>query len=94
MGDEDQAFVALEKNFELGDRDWLYLEQDPWFESLRDDPRFHEQERRMQAIVDAQAANVRALLATHDINALLAPVIEVHASARAPEPDEETAGSP
>jgi hypothetical protein len=64
---------------------------DAWA-ALRDDPRFQDQERRMQAIVDGKAANIRDLLATHDIDALLAPVIEVHAAARAPEAEEQTAG--
>ena len=41
-GRPDDAFVELEKDVELGDTDWVYLEDDPWFESLRSDPRFTE----------------------------------------------------
>jgi serine/threonine protein kinase/Flp pilus assembly protein TadD len=44
----DEAFVALERNYELGDRDFGYLQNDPWFESLRDEPRFGELILRMK----------------------------------------------
>ncbi len=47
-GDADRAFAALERDFELGDRDWAYLEQDGWFEALRKDPRFAEIIARMK----------------------------------------------
>jgi serine/threonine protein kinase/Flp pilus assembly protein TadD len=40
MGRTEEAFAALEKDFELGDRDHLYLASDRWFESLRGDARF------------------------------------------------------
>ena len=66
---------------------------DAW-EALRDDPRFRGQERRMQAIVEGRAANVRELLTAYDIDTLLAPVIEVHAAAQAPEQEEQVAGNP
>lgn len=39
-GRADEAFKSLQKDFDLGDRDWQYLASDRWFESLRSDPRF------------------------------------------------------
>ncbi len=40
MGNKEKALDALAKDVELGDTDWEYLVADPWFESLRGDPRF------------------------------------------------------
>lgn len=40
LGRREEALLALEKDFELGDRDHEYLAGDPWFEPLRKDPRF------------------------------------------------------
>jgi len=48
----DDAFPALERDFELGDNDWAYLESDPWFDSLHDDPRFANLIGRMQAAAE------------------------------------------
>ena len=42
------AFMELKKDVDLGDPDWGYLEDDPWFESLRSDPRFAEVIDRMK----------------------------------------------
>ena len=39
-GRTDDALAALERDVALGDRDWLYLGQDPWFATLRHDRRF------------------------------------------------------
>ena len=39
-GRQEEALEALRKDLELGDRDWEYLESDPWFESLHSDPQF------------------------------------------------------
>jgi TolB-like protein len=50
------------------------------WEALKDDPRYQELLRRQEAAVERKAANIRALLASHDIDRLLAPVIEVHAA--------------
>ncbi len=41
-GDADKAFAALQRDYELGDNDWAYLQEDDWFQSLRGDPRFAE----------------------------------------------------
>jgi hypothetical protein len=49
LGRADDAFDALEADYRLGDRDWAYLADDDWFESLRDDPRFGELIERMKA---------------------------------------------
>jgi len=48
--------------------------------SLESDPRFEQQLRRQRATAARITANIRALLATHDIDELLAPVIEMHAA--------------
>jgi tetratricopeptide (TPR) repeat protein len=39
-GNAPAAFEALSKDVALGDTDWEYLETDPWFAPLRQDPRF------------------------------------------------------
>jgi len=47
-GRPDEALAALRKDVELGDRDWEYLETDPWFASLRSDARFRDLVERMR----------------------------------------------
>jgi pentatricopeptide repeat protein len=57
----------------------------PWGMEWRDlegDPRYQRQLSRQKALVDHRAANIRALLATHDMDQLLAPVIEAHTVGR------------
>jgi len=49
LGRADEALAALERDFELGDRDWQYLSQDAWFASLRADPRFGALVERMRS---------------------------------------------
>jgi serine/threonine protein kinase/Flp pilus assembly protein TadD len=44
----DDALAALEKDLELGDTDHQYLATDPWFEILREDPRFRSLLTRMK----------------------------------------------
>jgi tetratricopeptide (TPR) repeat protein len=48
LGRGDDAFAALERDFDLGDRDWEYLVDDPWFAELRGDLRFADLVRRMK----------------------------------------------
>jgi tetratricopeptide (TPR) repeat protein len=48
-GRREEALLALERDFELGDRDYQYLETDDWFDSLRADPSFQELLERMKA---------------------------------------------
>jgi serine/threonine protein kinase/tetratricopeptide (TPR) repeat protein len=50
LGRSDAAFAALEEDVRLGDRDWRYLSGDPWFESLRGDPRFSALIERMRRL--------------------------------------------
>jgi len=45
----DEALLALERDFELGDYDYEYLLADPWFQSIREDPRFVALVERMRA---------------------------------------------
>jgi hypothetical protein len=48
-GETDDALAALERDVELGDRDVEFLQGDPAFESLHDDPRFRASIERMRA---------------------------------------------
>lgn len=47
LGDKDQAFALLEKTFQQRGVHLLYLKVEPMFDSLRNDPRFHDLVRRM-----------------------------------------------
>jgi tetratricopeptide (TPR) repeat protein len=47
-GRTEEALAALARDIELGDRDFGYLESDPWFESLRDEPAFQAILERMK----------------------------------------------
>jgi Tfp pilus assembly protein PilF len=47
LGDKDQAFAALEKAYQLRDTNLIYLKVDPYFVSLRADPRFSKLLRQM-----------------------------------------------
>ena len=49
LGDKDKAFELLEKAYEQHAWQMIFLETDPQFDSLRDDPRFHDLIRRIQA---------------------------------------------
>lgn len=51
----DDALRSLERDLELGDHDWQYLQSDRWFEGLRADPRFVELIERMKAAATAEA---------------------------------------
>jgi tetratricopeptide (TPR) repeat protein len=35
LGRSEEACAALQRDLELGDKDWQYLSNDPWFESMR-----------------------------------------------------------
>lgn len=48
-GRSEEALIALERDFELGDRDADYLERDDWFRSLRSSARFRRIVQRMRA---------------------------------------------
>jgi len=48
-GRAEESLAALERDFELGDRDYAYLLSDAWFETLRDDPRFRDLIARMRS---------------------------------------------
>jgi len=47
LGDKDQAFEQLEREFEERGGGMIWLNAYPWFDPLRDDPRFHDLLRRM-----------------------------------------------
>ncbi|NIM01721.1 MAG: protein kinase [Acidobacteria bacterium] len=55
LGRHDESLAALERDLELGDADWQYLEADAWFESLRDDPRFRDLLKRMKTAAGEDA---------------------------------------
>jgi Flp pilus assembly protein TadD len=40
LGRADEALAALQRDFELGDRNYEYLQNDDWFAPLRADSRF------------------------------------------------------
>ena len=40
LGRRGEALAALQRDLELGDNDWQYLNKDPWFDGLRADPQF------------------------------------------------------
>ena len=52
LGRDDEALAALERDFELGDRDWEYLAGDRWFESLQGNDRFGGLLERMRQVDD------------------------------------------
>jgi tetratricopeptide (TPR) repeat protein len=47
VGDADQAFQWLERGYQQRDGDMLWLENSPWFDPFRSDPRFQDLLRRM-----------------------------------------------
>lgn len=47
LGDKDQAFAALEKEYELRSVGIPSLKVNPWYDSLRSDPRFVNLLRRI-----------------------------------------------
>ncbi|MEE9292060.1 MAG: protein kinase [Acidobacteriota bacterium] len=51
----DEALDALERDFTLGDTDHEYLASDPWFEPLREDPRFTSLLDRMKRAASEEA---------------------------------------
>jgi tetratricopeptide (TPR) repeat protein len=54
LGQSDAALGELEKDLALGDTDWGYLEQDEWFQALRQDPRFLDLLARMKRTAGGQ----------------------------------------
>jgi serine/threonine protein kinase/Flp pilus assembly protein TadD len=48
LGRSDEALAALERDVQLGDTEWEYLERDRWFAGLNDDPRFRALVERMK----------------------------------------------
>ena len=51
----DEALDALERDFTLGDTDHEYLASGPWFEPLREDPRFTSLLDRMKRAASEEA---------------------------------------
>jgi adenylate cyclase len=47
LGDKDKAFEELNKAFEVRDWELYRLNADPYWNSLRDDPRFREMLKRL-----------------------------------------------
>ena len=48
-GESDDAFRVLERAFQLGYREWRHMETDHDLDPIRDDPRYDDLLRRMQA---------------------------------------------
>lgn len=59
------------------------------WQALEDDPRRQRLLDRQEATLARIAANIRAMLASHDIDRLLAPVIEVHAASYKAKPSSQ-----
>lgn len=87
-GQDDEALRMLKMSIDYGG--WILIDDSSWFAedlgvdpwaSLRGDPRFERQWQRARARADQISDNIRALLATHDIDALLVPVIEMQKAA-------------
>ena len=51
-GEPDDAFLALERAFQLGYREWHHMETDHDLDAIRDDPRYDGLVQRMQAEED------------------------------------------
>lgn len=64
----------VEKESDKDESDWGV------WGKLKGDDRFESLVRRQSAMKDQMAANILSLLATHDMDQLLAPVIEMHAA--------------
>lgn len=56
-GRSDEAFAALERDLASGDTDDRYLATDPWFDAVRDDPRFADVLGRMRAAASHESAD-------------------------------------
>ncbi|HEX7313975.1 MAG TPA: hypothetical protein VF297_08630 [Pyrinomonadaceae bacterium] len=48
MGDKERAFVYLEKAYQRRENMIVYLKVAPWFDSLRDDPRYDALTKRLR----------------------------------------------
>jgi TolB-like protein len=80
LGRDDEAINMLRKavdyHYRLIDIEEQIRVHSPW-QRIRDDPRFIAQKERIQGDLDQQARRVRAMLAEHDVDALVGPVIEM-----------------
>ena len=72
LGDHDEAITWLERAYEAGYRRPVLAGMDPFFASLRDDPRF-------QAIIDSMAARVAEQLAQAEADGSLAIIDAISA---------------
>jgi tetratricopeptide (TPR) repeat protein len=91
-GEDDKALDMMKKSVDFGAWYWAGV-RNPEFdrrhdafdqlavERLKNDPRYQRQKQRAQALAKQKADNIRHLLATHDIDALLIPVIEMQEAA-------------
>jgi TolB-like protein/cytochrome c-type biogenesis protein CcmH/NrfG len=79
QGRDDDALAMLRKAVDYHLR-WIEIPEyetfAPW-KGLLDDPRFIAQRERIQADLDQQAERIRRMLAQHDVDQLLAPMMEL-----------------
>ncbi len=76
---DDEAIKMIEKAVDYHQRDdcdWL---ETPAWELLKDDPRVISLCERMEADLEQQAERIRTMLATHDVDVLLAPLMAMAA---------------
>jgi tetratricopeptide (TPR) repeat protein len=81
VGDEQSAYEMLELAVDYGSYSLVYAQtpedlDDELVDPFPHKPRFDQLRSRMQSLMDQQAADVRNLLAHHDLDALLVPVFE------------------
>jgi hypothetical protein len=79
QGRDDDALAMLRKAVDYHLR-WIEIPEyetfAPW-KGLLDNPRFIAQHDRIKADLDHQAKRIRGMLAQHDVDQLLAPVMEL-----------------
>ncbi len=76
---DDEAIKMIEKAVDYHQRDdcdWL---ETPAWDLLKDDPRVISLCERMEADLEQQAERIRTMLATHDVDVLLAPLMAMAA---------------
>ena len=80
QGRDDKAIetfrmlVDFHGYYDMGFWAWVFP-MEPAYVRLKDDPRMVEQRARIQAINDEQRQNIEAMLAPHDLDELLAPLM-------------------
>jgi TolB-like protein len=84
LGQDESALEMMEQAVDYG---WYglatpyneeHIFSTKWYDSLRADPRFTMTVDRMQSLLGQQQSNIRTLLAHHDMDELLKPVVAMY----------------